>query len=173
MTKQHLRDELKKAMLAKDSEKVSVMRMLLAAIQSYETKINEAEYDKKVKEAEKTNTDISQDEQVFRYEVSEEDVMVVLQKEVKQHRDSIAQFKAAGRDELVEKEEKELKMLEVFLPAQMGENEIKKLVVDAVAKSGASSPADMGKVMRILMPHVKDKADGTLVSKLVKDALNN
>lgn len=173
MTKPELKEELKKSMLAKDSEKTSSLRMILAAIQSYEMKKSEEEYDKKVKEAEKTNTEISQNEQSFRYEVSEEDVQAVLQKEVKQHKDSLEQFKAAGRNELVEKEEKEIALLEVYLPALMGEEEIKKLVDDAVAKSGAASPADIGKVMGVLMPQVKGKADGGLVSKLVKEALNN
>jgi uncharacterized protein YqeY len=172
MTKQELKEELKKSMLAKDSAKTSVLRMVLAAIQVYEMRKSEAEYDKKVKEAEKTNTEINEDDQSLRYEVSAEDIQAVLQKEVKQRKDSIEQFKAAGRVELVEKETKEVAMLEAFLPAQMGEEQIKKLVTDAVEKSGASSPADIGKVMGILMPQVKGKADGALVSKIVKEALN-
>lgn len=172
MTKQELKDELKKSMLAKDSEKTSLLRMILAAIQSFEMKKSEEEYDKKVKEAEKSNTEINQDELSTRYEVTEEDVLAVIQKEVKQHKDSLEQFKAAGRDELVTKEEKEIALLEVYLPAQMGEEEIKKLVNDAVEKSNVSGPQDMGKVMGVLMPQVKGKADGALVSKLVREALN-
>lgn len=172
MTKQELKDELKKAMLSKDSEKTSVLRMILAAIQSYEMKRSEEEYDKKVKEAEKSGTELNQDDQAFRYEVTDEDVQAVIQKEVKQHKDSLEQFKSAGRDELVAKEEKEIAMLEVYLPAQMGEEEIKKLVTDAVQQSGASGPQDMGKVMGVLMPQVKGKADGALVSRLVREALS-
>lgn len=149
MTKQALRDELKHAMLSKNTSRVSAIRMVISALGYYEIEKGGAGY-----------------------EATEEDVQAVIQKEVKQRRDSIEQFKAAGRDELVEKEEKELKMLEAFLPAQMGEEEIKKLVTEAVEKSGASSPADMGKVMGVLMPHVKGKADGGLVSKIVRDALS-
>lgn len=149
MTKQQLRAELKKSMLAKDTSRTSALRMVISALGYYEIEKGGAGY-----------------------EATEEDVQAVLQKEAKQHRDSIEQFKTAGRDDLVEKESHELHMLEVFLPAQMGEDEIKKLVDDAVQKSGASSPADMGKVMGILMPLVKGKADGGLVSKVVREALN-
>lgn len=149
MTKQQLKEELKQAMLAKDTEKTSALRMVISALGYYEIQKGGAGY-----------------------EATEEDVLAVLQKEAKQHKDSIEQFKAGGRDELVAKEEKELHMLEAYLPAQMGEEEIKKLVDDAVQKSGAASPADIGKVMGVLMPQVKGKADGGLVSKLVRDALN-
>lgn len=148
MTKQQLKDELKQAMLAKDTQRTSALRMVISALGYYEIQKGGAGY-----------------------EATEEDVQAVIQKEVKQRKDSIEQFKAAGRNELVEKETKELGMLEAFLPAQMGEEEIKKLVDDAVSKSGASGPQDIGKVMGILMPQVKGKADGGLVSKLVKEAL--
>lgn len=148
MTKQQLKEELKQSMLAKDAAKTSALRMVISALGYYEIQKGGAGY-----------------------EATEEDVLAVIQKEAKQHRDSIEQFKSAGRDELVEKETFELKLLEAFLPAQMGEEEVKKLVTDAVQKSGASSPADIGKVMGVLMPQVKGKADGGLVSKLVKEAL--
>lgn len=148
MTKQELKDELKKSMLARDSQKTSALRMVISALGYYEIQKGGAGY-----------------------EATEEDVLAVLQKEAKQHRDSIEQFKSAGRDELVEKEVAELVLLEAFLPAQMGEEEIKKLVDDAVSKSGATGPQDIGKVMGLLMPQVKGKADGGLVSKIVKEAL--
>ena len=105
------------------------------------------------------------------YEATEEDVETILQKEAKQHRDSIDQFKNAGREDLVEKEEIELKILAAYLPEQMGEDEVKKLVQDAITQSGATSANDMGKVMAILMPQVKGKADGSLVSRIVRESL--
>lgn len=148
MTKQELKNELKQAMLAKDSVKTSVLRMVISALGYAEINKGGAGY-----------------------EASEEDVMNILQKEVKQHRDSIEQFKNAGRNELVEKEETELAILSKYLPEQMGEDEIRKLVTAAIAKSGATSPADMGKVMGVLMPDVKGKADGGLVSKIVREQL--
>lgn len=148
MTKQELKDELKKSMLARDTEKTGILRMVISAIGYYEIEKGGAGY-----------------------EATEEDVMTVLQKQVKQRRDSVEQFRAGGREELAEKEEKEIAMLEGYLPAQMGEDEISKLVDEAIASTGASSPQDMGKVMGALMPKTKGKADGGLVSKIVREKL--
>jgi len=148
MTKQHLQQELKAAMIAKDEVKKSTLRMLISAIGYFEIQKGGAGY-----------------------EATEDDVMAVLQKEAKQHKDAIEQFKTANRPELVEKEEKELAILQAYLPKQMEEDEIRALVKAAVAKTGASSAADMGKVMGALMPNVKGKADGGLVSKIVKEEL--
>lgn len=148
MLKQQLKDELKEAMLAKDETKKSVLRMLISGIGYYEIQKGGAGY-----------------------EATDEDVMTVIKKEAKQHKDSIEQFKNAGRDDLVEKETKELQILETYLPEQMGEDEIRQLVSDAIAKTGAATPADMGKVMGALMPQTKGKADGALVSKIVKEEL--
>ncbi|HEX7042817.1 MAG TPA: GatB/YqeY domain-containing protein [Patescibacteria group bacterium] len=105
------------------------------------------------------------------YEATDEDVLFVINKEAKQRRDSISEFEKAGRQELVDKEKAELKILETYLPEQLSEEEIKKLVDEAVSSTGASSPSDMGKVMGALMPKTKGKADGNLVSRLVRDAL--
>ena len=148
MLKQQLKDELKQSMLAKDTEKTSVLRMLISALGYFEIQKGGAGY-----------------------EASDEEVLSVIQKEAKQHKDSIEQFKNAGRSELVEKEEKELKILEAYLPEQMGEDEIRKLVTDAIAQTGASNPSDMGKVMGALMPKTKGKADGALVSRIVREEL--
>lgn len=148
MTKPQLKEELKQAMLARDAEKTSTLRMIVSALGYYEIEKGGAGY-----------------------EATEEDIEAVLQKQAKQRRDSIEQFKAGGRDELVEKETNELKLIESYLPQQMSEEEVKKLVDEAVAATGAASPADMGKVMGALMPKVKGKADGSLVSRLVKEKL--
>jgi uncharacterized protein len=150
MTKQELRDELKQAMLAKDEVKTSVLRMILSALNYFEIQKGGAGY-----------------------EATEEDVLAVLQKEVKQHNDSIEQFKLAARQELVDKEAKELEIIKGYLPEQMSEEEVKKLVDEAIAKTGATAISDMGKVMGALMPKTKGKADGSLVSKLVKEALTS
>lgn len=148
MTKQQLKEELKQAMLAKDEEKKSTLRMVISALGYYEIEKGGAGY-----------------------EATEEDIQAVLQKQAKQRKDSIEQFKAAGRDELVEKESKELELIESYLPKQMDESEITKLVEEAIAQTGAANAADMGKVMGALMPKVKGKADGSLVSKIVKEKL--
>ncbi len=148
MTKAQLQEQLKQAMLAKEEIKKSVLRMLLSAINYYEIQKGGAGY-----------------------EASEEDVMAVIQKELKQRKDSIEQFTAGDRKDLADKETVELKMLEAYLPEQMGEEEITKLVTQAIAQTGATSVADMGKVMGALMPKTKGKADGSLVSKIVKEKL--
>lgn len=149
MQKQELKDQLKEAMLAKDELKTSVIRFVLSGITYYEIQKGGAGY-----------------------EATEEDVLAVINKEVKQRKDSIEQFEKAGRQDLADKEKAELTILESYLPEQMSEEEVKKYVDEAVTTSGASSLQDMGKVMALLMPKVKGKADGTLVSKLVKEALS-
>ena len=149
MLKQQLKDDLKKAMLAKDSETTSVLRMVISAVGYFEIQKGGAGY-----------------------EATDEDVLQVIQKEAKQRRDSIEQFRNGGREELALKEEKELQMLQIYLPQQMTEEEIKNLVEEAIAQTGASSPQDMGKVMGALMPKTKGKADGTLVSKIVREKLS-
>ncbi len=150
MDKKKLQEDLKQAMLAKDELKTSVLRMLLSAINYYEIQKGGAGY-----------------------EASKEDVITVIGNQAKQRRDSIEQFKAGGRQELVDKETKELEILQTYLPEQMSEAEVKKLVDEAVTQSGASTMADIGKVMGILMPKVKGKADGSLVSRLVKEKLTS
>ncbi len=146
MTKQQLRDDLKQSMLAKNELKTSVLRMLLSAINYYEINKGGAGY-----------------------EATDEDVLAVIQKEGKQRNDSIEQYQNAGRQELADKEIQELELLKVYLPEQMSEDDIKKLVVEAITQTGAKSIADMGKVMGALMPKTKGKADGGLVSKIVKE----
>ncbi len=145
MTKKDLQEQLKQSMLARDALRTSVLRLLLSAINYYEIQKGGAGY-----------------------EASEEDVLSVIQNQAKQRRDSIEEFKKAQRQELVDKETKELEILSAYLPAQMNEDEITKLVKEAISQTGASSMVDMGKVMGALMPKVKGKADGNLVSKIVK-----
>jgi hypothetical protein len=148
MTKQNLQEELKQSMLARNELKTSVLRMLLSAINYYEIQKGGAGY-----------------------EATEEDILTVMQNQAKQRRDSIEQFKTAGRQELVDKETKELEFLNVYLPEQMSEEEITKLVKEAIAQTGTTSMADMGKLMGALIPKVKGKADGNLVSSIVKKEL--
>ncbi|MBI3069868.1 MAG: GatB/YqeY domain-containing protein, partial [Candidatus Levybacteria bacterium] len=127
-----------------------VLRMLLSAINYYEIQKGGAGY-----------------------EASDEDVLAVIQKEVKQRKDSIEQFKAGDRQDLVDKETKELEMLQAYLPEQMNEEEIKKLVIETIKQTGAKSMQDMGRIMSAVMPKLKGKADGGLVSKIVKELLSS
>jgi uncharacterized protein YqeY len=150
MNKQKLQEELKQSMLARNQLKTSVLRMLLSAINYYEINKGGAGYS-----------------------ATEEDVLAVIGNQAKQRKDSIEQFKAAGRQELVDKETKELEMLSVYLPEQMGEEEITKLIKEAITQTGATTMQDIGKVMGVLMPKVKGKADGNLVSNIVKKELTS
>jgi uncharacterized protein len=149
MLKQKLRDSLKQSMLARDQFKTSVLRMIISEIGYYEIQKGRAGY-----------------------EATDEDVLAVIQKGAKQRRDSIEEFKKANRQELADKEIKELEMLQTYLPQQMNEEEIKTLVKEAINQTGAKAMTDMGKVMGILMPKVKGKADGGLVSKIVRESLS-
>ncbi len=149
MTKVDLQSELKQSMLARNAEKTSVLRMLLSGINYFEIQKGGAGY---------TATD--------------EDVLAVVQKEAKQRNDSIEQYKAGGRQDLADKENMELIILQTYLPTQMSEEEVRKLVEEAISQTSATTPQDMGKVMGALMPKTKGKADGSLVSRIVKELLS-
>jgi hypothetical protein len=142
--KDTLNDALKDAMRANDAQRKMVLRGALAAFK-------QAEVDKG--------------------EQSEADLMGLLSKEVKSRRESIADAEKADRADLISEAEAEIVILEAFLPKGLSDEELKALVQDAVAKSGASSPADMGKVMGILMPQIQGRADGGKVSQMVREAL--
>lgn len=148
MLKQQLKDQLKQAMLDKDELRTQVIRFVLSGITYYEINKGGAGY-----------------------EATDEDVLAVISKEIKQRKDSIDQFEKGGRKDLADKEKAELAILETYLPEQMPEEEVKKYVDEAVEATGAKTPQDMGKVMAALMPKVKGKADGSLVSRLVREAL--
>ena len=148
MLKEQLQEELKQSMLAKDKLKTSVLRLLLSAINYYEIQKGGAGYG-----------------------ATDEDVLSVIQKEAKQRKDSIEQFQKAGRQDLVDKETKELEILQRYLPEQLNEQAVITLITQTIKELGATSMADMGKVMSVLMPKVKGKADGSLVGKIVKENL--
>ena len=147
--KSKLKEELKQSMLARDVLKTSVLRLLLSAINYSEIQKGSAGY-----------------------EATDEDVLSVIQKEAKQRRDSIEEFKKANRPELVEKENKELEMLKVYLPQQMSEDQIREIVKQTISEIGAAKAADMGKIMGVLMQKVKGKTDGGMVSKIVREFLS-
>jgi len=144
--KDQLDADLKASMRDKDAVRLSVIRMLKSAI-----KYREIEAMKPLDDA---------------------GVLQVVSGEIKRHKDSIEQYRAGHRQDLVEKEEAELVILQSWLPAQLAEGELKALVEAAVVKTGASGPRDMGTVMKALLPDVQGKADGKLVSELVKARLS-
>lgn len=105
-------------------------------------------------------------------EVSDDDIVGVISSSAKRRRDSIEQFKAGGRQDLVDKESRELEIVQKYLPQQLTEDDIEKIVKEAIEEAGAQSPADMGKVMKIVMPKFKGRADGKLVQKIVTRSLS-
>ena len=106
-----------------------------------------------------------------RIELDDARILAVLDKMLKQRRDSVSQFESAGRQELADKEKAEMEVIQEFMPAQLSEAEISALIDTAIASSGASSAKDMGKVMGIIKPQLQGKADMGAVSKLVKEKL--
>jgi len=104
--------------------------------------------------------------------LSDEETLEVIMREAKKRRESIAEFQKGDRQDLVQKESGQLKILEHYLPEQLSDEKIREEVAKAVKESGASSMKDLGKVMSVLMPNLKGRADGALVSKLVKELLS-
>lgn len=143
-----LQEDIKKAMLTREEEKLSTLRMLKSAVQYAE--INKG----------------------LNYKATDEDILSVIEKEVKKRREAIDLYIKGERPELAEKEKRELVTLQEYLPEQLSEDEVKKLVDEAVASTGATSMQDMGKVMSALMPNVKGKADAGMVSNMVRSKLN-
>jgi hypothetical protein len=158
MLKDKINEDFKTAFKAKDEAVVSILKMLKAAILNKE---KDKEY-----QINKAGKDISQ------AALGDVEIIDVISSEIKKLRDALALFAQGGRNDLAEKAKNEINILMRYLPAQLGEDEIKKLVAEAVSLVGAASIKDMGKVMAQLMPKIKGKADSGLVSKLVKEALS-
>ncbi|MBL4670225.1 MAG: GatB/YqeY domain-containing protein [Flavobacteriales bacterium] len=139
--------DIKKAMLAREKDKLEALRAVKAAI---------------MLEATKTGSST---------EISDETVLGIIQKLVKQRKDASTIFKEQNREDLAKDEDFQIGVLSVYLPAQMGEDEVRKVVQDTIAQVGATGPQDMGKVMGPVMGKLKGKADGKLISALVKECL--
>ena len=143
--KARLSDDMKSAMKAKETGRLAAIRLLIAAIKQKEV-----------------------DERV---ELDDTAVATVIEKLVKQRKDSVTQYEAAGRQDLADVEKAEIAVLSAYLPEKMSHDEIAAAVAAAVAQTGATGPADMGKLMAVLKPLLAGKADMAEVSKLVKAAL--
>ncbi|HHY91721.1 MAG TPA: GatB/YqeY domain-containing protein [Firmicutes bacterium] len=105
------------------------------------------------------------------HKLSEPEIIEVLAHEVKERQDSIPEFARGGRDDLVTKLEEEIRILKAYLPAQLSEEEIRRLARETIARVGAAGPRDLGKVMGALMPETKGRADGRLVNQIVRELL--
>ena len=144
--KQQITEDMKTAMRAKDTARLGAIRLLLAAMKQREV-----------------------DERI---ELSDTDVIVIIEKMVKQRRDSISQFEAANRQELADIEKFEITVLQAYMPQAMSETEVASAIDEAVAASGAKSPQEMGKVIALLKPKLAGRADMGKVSALVKAQLS-
>ncbi|MBB1062786.1 GatB/YqeY domain-containing protein [Limosilactobacillus fastidiosus] len=143
---QDLTSDMVSAMKNRDKETLGVVRMLKAAVQNEQIE---------------QGHDLTSDEEV-----------AVMAREYKQRKESLDEFKQAGRKDLVEKTEAEMKVVEKYMPQQLSEDDVKKIVNETIEQVGASSMKDFGKVMGAVMPKVKGQADGKLVNQTVKDELN-
>jgi uncharacterized protein YqeY len=144
--KEQITEDMKNAMRAKDTGRLGTIRLLLAAMKQKEV-----------------------DERV---ELDDAAVIAIVEKLIKQRKDSISQFQAANREDLVAIENAELVVLQAYMPAQMSEAEVAAVVAKVVAEVGASGPQDMGKVMGVVKPQLAGKADMGVVSAQVKAALS-
>jgi uncharacterized protein YqeY len=147
MLTEKLRDEMKATMRSGDKPRLGVIRLALAAIKQREV-----------------------DERI---ELDDDQVLLVLDKMVKQRRESLTQYQQAGRDDLATQEEYEIGVLQDFLPEALSEDEISTMISEAIEQTGAASIRDMGKVMGIIKPKMQGRADMSAVSAVIKQQLNS
>lgn len=145
--KNKILEDLKAAMKAQDKEKLSVVRMVKGAIQMEE--LNK------------------------KHELSDDEVIAIISKQIKSRKEAIVEFQKANRNDLVEQNEKEIEILNTYMPEQLTEEEINKVINEAFAKINPTSERDMGKVIGSISPILKGKADMGYVSKIVKERLSS
>lgn len=147
MLKDKIQEDLKTSMFARDELKTSTLRLLLSSLKNYEI------------------------EKGLNYEANDEDVLTIVGREIKKRKEAVEAYTQAGRAESAQKEQTELDILGTYQPEQMSEDEIRVIVKNAIDQTGAASMQDMGKLMGVIMPQVKGKADGNLVNKIVRENL--
>ncbi len=163
MLKEKIREDLNSALKERKELELSVLRLINSAILNRE---KEKRYKISKEKPDAKEADLEKESQL-----QDEEILDVIASEVKKRKESIEMFEKGGRKDLAEKEAKEKEILQKYLPEQMGEEEIKKMAETAIAEAGAKEIKDMGKVMAILTPQLKGKADMGQVSKIVKETL--
>ncbi|KGX83507.1 GatB/YqeY domain-containing protein [Pontibacillus marinus] len=143
----HLNQDMKQAMRNKEKEKLATIRMVKSALQNEAIKLGKDE-------------------------LSEEEELAVLSRELKQRKDSLQEYENAGRDDLAEKSEREIELIQSYMPDQLSEDELDEIVQETIKEVGATSKKEMGQVMSAIMPKVKGKADGSQVNQLVQKHLS-
>ena len=144
---EQLNSDMKLMMKNREKDKLVVIRMVKASLQNEAIKLKK--------------DSLTGDEE-----------LTVLSREIKQRKDSLHEFSKANRFDLVDKVQKEIDILDVYLPEQLSEEELQTIVKETITETGASSKADMGKVMSAIMPKVKGKADGAVINRLVSEQLS-
>jgi len=145
-TLEKIEQELTKNLKEKNEKLISILRMLKSALKNKEIELQ--------------------------HPLSEEEIVEVISKEAKKRKESAQAFRDGGRDDMAEKEQKEYEFLNQYLPEQLSEDELRKVIQETITSVGATSAADMGKVIGSVMQKVKNQAEGGLVSSLVKDELS-
>ncbi len=147
LLREKIQEQLKEAMKSRDKVKTRTLRMVIAALKNFEVeKMGEA---------------------------TDEEIIQIIQKEVKRRKEAIEEYKKAGREELAQSEREELEILMEYLPKQLTEDEIRSLALEVIKEVGASSLKDLGKVMKVIMPKVKGRADGKVVNRIVREILQS
>jgi Uncharacterized conserved protein len=141
-----LTDDMKQAMKARDKARLSVIRMIKTALQNESIKKGKA--------------------------LSEDEALIVLSHELKQRKDSLQEFKNADRQDLVDEVSAEIKVVQSYMPQQLSEEDVQSMINETITEIGASSKADIGKVMKAIMPKVQGRADGSLINRLVRNKLS-
>lgn len=144
---EQIQEDLKKSMKAKDGTRVSVLRFLLASVKNSEKEKRES--------------------------LDDEEILSEIAASAKRRRESIEAFRQGGRQDLVQKEEAELAILQEYLPDQLSPEAVRGIVQEVIEDLGARSPSDLGRVMKELMPRLRGKADGKLVNQIVREALSD
>jgi len=163
MLKIKIEKDFQKVLKERKEIEISTLRMLKAAIFNKE---KEKRYKLSRQKPELTGEELEKESQLI-----DEELIEVLSSEIKKRKEALILFERGKRKDLAKKEKAEMKILQNYLPEQFSEEEIRKLIEEAIKKTGAKEIKDMGKVMSELMPKVKGKADGSLVSKIVKEVL--
>ena len=143
--KEKLQEDLKSSMKNKDTIKKSVVTLIRAAIKQYEVD--------------------------NRVELADDAIIDIISKQLKQRKDSLAEFEKANRDDLIKETKSEIQVLEGYLPQQLSEEELEKIVIETIAEVGATSMKDMGKIMSTIKPKTAGRADGRKINELVKKNL--
>lgn len=143
--KEKLQEDLKSSMKNKDTIRKSVVTLIRAAIKQYEVD--------------------------NRVELADDAIIDIISKQLKQRKDSLAEFEKANRDDLIEETKSEIQVLEGYLPQQLSEEELEKIVIETIAEVGATSMKDMGKIMVTIKPKTAGRADGRKINELVKKNL--